>query len=309
MKILIISGFLGSGKTTFIQALVKKTNKDFAILENEYGSENIDLERFDDSKINIWELTENCICCSGKADLANSVLTIANAIDPEYLIIEPTGVGRLSNIITNLQKIQYEKISILSPITIIDINSFQNYSQEYADLYFDQIKNSGTLILSKCENSSDKEKQVIADQLRTINRKADMITDHYSSLEKDEWSNFLNKDLDGSIIKEETKNEEILFDSFALDGVYMNDLSKLIYFLEQLVRKNFGKIVRAKGQLKVQEETLQFDVSNNRYCITSFTGKTEGKVVFIGENIERIKIRRYFAYDYKGVKLKKIVKH
>ncbi len=306
MKILIISGFLGAGKTTFIQSLVKETGKDFAILENEYGAENIDSQRFDDRKINIWELTENCICCSGKADLANSVLTIANAIDPEYLIIEPTGVGKLSNIITNLQKIQYEKISILSPITIVDINSVHQYSKEYADLYLDQIENSGTLILSKSENVSNDEKQEVKNYLRTINKSCFIFTEHYSSFENTDWLNLLNKDLASQVIKEE--REAILLDSFALNAVYMDDLTTLIFFLEQLVRNEFGKIVRAKGQLKVQEEYLQFDVSNNRYSITNFDGNTEGKVVFIGENIDRIKIRRNFTGKYKGVKLKKIIK-
>lgn len=306
MKILIISGFLGAGKTTFIQSLVKETGKDFAILENEYGAENIDSQRFDDRKINIWELTENCICCSGKADLANSVLTIANAIDPEYLIIEPTGVGKLSNIITNLQKIQYEKISILSPITIVDINSVHQYSKEYADLYLDQIENSGTLILSKSENVSNDEKQEVKNYLRTINKSCFIFTEHYSSFENTDWLNLLNKDLAGQVIKEE--REAILLDSFALNDVYMDNLTTLIFFLEQLVRNEFGNIVRAKGQLKVQEEYLQFDVSNNRYSITNFDGNTEGKVVFIGENIDRIKIRRNFTGKYKGVKLKKIIK-
>ena len=306
MKILIISGFLGAGKTTFIQSLVKETGKDFAILENEYGAENIDSQRFDDRKINIWELTENCICCSGKADLANSVLTIANAIDPEYLIIEPTGVGKLSNIITILQKIQYEKISILSPITIVDINSVHQYSKEYADLYLDQIENSGTLILSKSENVSNDEKQEVKNYLRTINKSCFIFTEHYSSFENTDWLNLLNKDLASQVIKEE--REAILLDSFALNAVYMDDLTTLIFFLEQLVRNEFGKIVRAKGQLKVQEEYLQFDVSNNRYSITNFDGNTEGKVVFIGENIDRIKIRRNFTGKYKGVKLKKIIK-
>ena len=306
MKILIISGFLGAGKTTFIQSLVKELGKDFAILENEYGAENIDSQRFDDRKINIWELTENCICCSGKADLANSVLTIANAIDPEYLIIEPTGVGKLSNIITNLQKIQYEKISILSPITIVDINSVHQYSKEYADLYLDQIENSGTLILSKSENVSNDEKQEVKNYLKTINKSCFIFTEHYSSFENTDWLNLLNKDLVGQVIKEE--REAILLDSFALNDVYMDNLTTLIFFLEQLVRNEFGKIVRAKGQLKVQEEYLQFDVSNNRYSITNFDGNTEGKVVFIGENIDRIKIRRNFTGKYKGIKLKKIIK-
>lgn len=81
MKILIVSGFLGAGKTTFIKALAKHTKKDFAILENEYGAAGIDADRLraeeGQSPVNIWEMTEGCICCSAKGDFSLSVLSIA----------------------------------------------------------------------------------------------------------------------------------------------------------------------------------------------------------------------------------------
>ena len=86
MKVLVISGFLGAGKTTFLKELAHRTHRDFAVMENEYGEVGIDggvLEQDDpQEKLNIWELTEGCICCSRKADFATSVLTIANTVDP-----------------------------------------------------------------------------------------------------------------------------------------------------------------------------------------------------------------------------------
>ena len=131
MKILIVSGFLGAGKTTFIKALAKHTKKDFAILENEYGAAGIDADRLraeeGQSPVNIWEMTEGCICCSAKGDFSLSVLSIANTIDPEYLVIEPTGVGMLGNVMENLKQIEYEHISILAPVTIADIYSYRRY--------------------------------------------------------------------------------------------------------------------------------------------------------------------------------------
>ena len=94
MKILIVSGFLGAGKTTYIKALAKHTKKDFAILENEYGAAGIDADRLraeeGQSPVNIWEMTEGCICCSAKGDFSLSVLSIANTIDPEYLLFTRT---------------------------------------------------------------------------------------------------------------------------------------------------------------------------------------------------------------------------
>ena len=135
MRILVVSGFLGAGKTTFIKELARRTREDFSVMENEYGQVGIDGQLLaekempesgeeDAGKLNIWELTEGCICCSMKSDFASSILTIANTIDPEYLIVEPTGVGMLSNVMNNIRLIQYERISLLSPITILDGNSF-----------------------------------------------------------------------------------------------------------------------------------------------------------------------------------------
>ena len=100
MKILIVSGFLGAGKTTFIKRLARNVDQRFAILENEYGAAGIDGARLGQNRQgtqkNVWEMTEQCICCIGKKDFAASVLTIANVVDPEYLIVEPTGVGSLA---------------------------------------------------------------------------------------------------------------------------------------------------------------------------------------------------------------------
>ena len=96
MRILVVSGFLGAGKTTFIKELARRTREDFSVMENEYGQVGIDGQLLaekempesgeeDAGKLNIWELTEGCICCSMKSDFASSILTIANTIDPEYV--------------------------------------------------------------------------------------------------------------------------------------------------------------------------------------------------------------------------------
>lgn len=91
MKILIVSGFLGAGKTTLIKEMANKTKRDFVVMENEYGDVDIDSNILKDEGMNIWELTEGCVCCTMKQDFASSILTIANSLDPEYLIVEPTG--------------------------------------------------------------------------------------------------------------------------------------------------------------------------------------------------------------------------
>lgn len=296
MKILIVSGFLGAGKTTFIKALAKHTGKDFAILENEYGAAGIDADRLraeeGQNPVNIWEMTEGCICCSAKGDFSLSVLSIANTIDPEYLVIEPTGVGMLGNVMENLKQIEYEHISILSPVTIADIYSYQRYLNEYPALYENQIKDAGTIFLSKSEQASAEEKEAARQILSQLNPEAVIYTDHYSSLSEEKWLHLLEKGYDGrlyQIQKEETVN---LPDTFSIENAFFASPESLLLFLENLIRGHYGNIFRAKGQISAGSEWFQFDVADSRYGITGCEPQKTGKAVFIGTDIHRQAIRR-----------------
>ena len=225
MKILIVSGFLGAGKTTFIRRLSRNIGKRFVILENEYGAAGIDGARLGKDVAeegNIWEMTEQCICCSGKKDFASSVLTIANAVDPEYLIVEPTGVGRLSKIIENLKQIEYERIRLLSPVTIVDIYSFGRYLEEYPELYKDQIASAGTVIVSKTEQSGVEEKERIRKFIEKINSSAQIITDPYASMAREEFENFLKEEWGGGENTESGNGREASRCIFPGDGFHGN---------------------------------------------------------------------------------------
>lgn len=150
----------------------------------------------DAGKLNIWELTEGCICCSMKSDFASSILTIANTIDPEYLIVEPTGVGMLSNVMNNIRLIQYERISLLSPITILDGNSFDRYCQEFPDIYRDQIASAGCVLVSKMEGADRQTLEQLEQSIRQINPAAEIFTTHYSANPDSWWESLLSRPAD-----------------------------------------------------------------------------------------------------------------
>lgn len=128
MKILIVSGFLGAGKTTFIKALAKHTGKEFAILENEYGAAGIDKDRLEtelaSGTVNIWEMTEGCICCSAKGDFACLSSPSLMPLTRSTWSSSPPGVGKLGNIVENLKQIEYDRITLLAPVTVVDIHSY-----------------------------------------------------------------------------------------------------------------------------------------------------------------------------------------
>lgn len=304
MKILIISGFLGAGKTTFIKELAKRTKKEIAIFENEYGTSGVDGDILKEStKVNIWELTEGCICCSVKGDFAASVLTIANTVNPEYLVIEPTGVAMLSNLITNLKQIEYEHIKLMAPIVIVDALSLERYKNEFPEIYKDQIEFADTVIFSKSENLSENEKEKLGIEVKSINNSCNIVSDHYSTQPDSWWDSLLLKYLDGTVdipIKDETAE---IPDSFSLNNISVRSVEKFIIFLENLIRGLYGNVFRAKGSFSIKGLNLRFDVADNRYLVELDTDEISDKVVFIGNSIKKQKIREVFFENSNFVKI------
>ena len=304
MKILIISGFLGAGKTTFIKELAKRTKKEIAIFENEYGTSGVDGDILKEStKVNIWELTEGCICCSVKGDFAASVLTIANTVNPEYLVIEPTGVAMLSNLITNLKQIEYEHIKLMAPISIVDALSLERYKNEFPEIYKDQIEFADTVIFSKSENLSKNEKEKLGLEVKSINTSCNIVSDHYSTQPDSWWDSLLLKYLDGTVdipIKDETAE---MPDSFSLNNISVRSVEKFIIFLENLIRGLYGNVFRAKGSFTVKGLNLRFDVADNRYLVELDTDEISDKVVFIGNDIKKQKIREVFFENSNFIKI------
>lgn len=123
MDVLIIAGYLGAGKTTFIRRLADHLKDlNFAVLENESGDTNYDAALLGQSvePSRIWEMTENCVCCTGKADFLTNLVTISSALDPDVLIVEPTGAVRLDAVLRSVEGLSYGKLRLLTPVLIAD---------------------------------------------------------------------------------------------------------------------------------------------------------------------------------------------
>ena len=303
MKILIISGFLGAGKTTFIQELAKRTGKDFAVMENEYGAIDVDGSLLKQeaqeagSDLKIWEMTEGCICCSVKADFASSVLTIANAVDPEYLVVEPTGVGMLSRILENLRKIQYDRISLLQPVTVADAKHLPRMLQDYPEICRDQLTAAGTVVLSKCEGLDQETLSGISSMIREIAPGANILQSHYREQPDSFWEELLQTPLSGS--GPEKGEEGPAPEQLGLTGVRLAGERELVLFLTGVVSGVFGKIVRAKGYLPAGNSRLRFDVVEGQYTITEHASMEEAsRAVFIGDGLRRDWLREALLQDF-----------
>ena len=312
MRILVVSGFLGAGKTTFIKELARHTREDFSVMENEYGQVGIDGQLLaekempesgeeDAGKLNIWELTEGCICCSMKSDFASSILTIANTIDPEYLIVEPTGVGMLSNVMNNIRLIQYERISLLSPITILDGNSFDRYCQEFPDIYRDQIASAGCVLVSKMEGADRQTLEQLEQSIRQINPDAEIFTTHYSANPNSWWESLLSCPADPTQ-KLPGKAETPDLQNLGLTEVSLPSGNHLLLFLQGVVAGVFGDICRAKGYLPVgsgeQTAWLRFDVVDHNYSITGIEAMPDSRAVLIGTGLKKNWLREALQKNF-----------
>jgi len=295
MNILVVSGFLGAGKTTFIRMLSEKTGKSFAVMENEYGETGIDGALLQQDRLKVWELTEGCICCSLKSDFASSILTIANTLDPEYLVVEPTGVGLLSAVMRNIGKIEYERIRLLEPLTIVDVHCVEDYLQKFGDIYADQIKSTPRIILSKIERTAAEERRRITALLRALNPHAEIVDTPYQNQPEDWWHNLFKnphhkKNAAGLPEEEYDLNlETVSFTGFTIDTV-----TELLELSVAMMRGSFGAVYRVKGFVPIGEQWTRFDIVDRQYTVAVCAPMPKSKAVIIGERLDRNRLRTVF---------------
>ncbi|WP_338954739.1 GTP-binding protein [Fusobacterium nucleatum] len=287
MKILLVSGFLGAGKTTFIKEMAKNINLEFVVLENEYADIGVDGDFLDEKNLNVWEMSEGCICCSMKGDFKSSIKRIYSEINPEYLIIEPTGVGMLSSIIENIREINNNDIEILSPLTLIDITSFNEYLETFNNFFIDNLKNTGKVLLTKLENFNHFEIENIKNKILEINNNLEIIITDYRNFPKEWFADLLNKSIDNKIIdKNFSLKTHINLRTFSKENVNLKTMDELGLFLNKLVDGDFGKIYRAKGIVKVHGYWGKFNLVYKNFEMEPITDAKRTKIVIIGNNLD-----------------------
>ena len=287
MKILLVSGFLGAGKTTFIKEMAKNINLEFVVLENEYADIGIDGDFLDEKNLNIWEMSEGCICCSMKGDFKSSIKKIYFEINPEYLVIEPTGVGMLSSIIENIREINNNDIEILSPLTLIDITSFNEYLETFNNFFIDNLKNTGKVILTKLENYNPFDIENIKNEISKINNNLVIITDDYRTFPKEWFGEILNKNIDNKIIdKNFSLKTHINLRTFSKENINLKTMDELGLLLNRLVNGDFGKIYRAKGIVKIDGYWGKFNLVYKNFEMEPITDAKGTKIVIIGNNLD-----------------------
>lgn len=298
MKILVVSGFLGAGKTTFIRELISRVKKDCAIVENEYGEIGVDGKILSaEEGLTVRELSEGCICCSAKTDFSASVLTIANTLDPEVLIVEPSGVGLPGNILSNLRQIEYERIVLLRPVALADVRAFFTGLAQYPEIARNQISSASTVLLTKTAGMDGADIDRVADKIKEINPAAQIIREDYRTMPESWFESLLLAPMSAKAVTETTAElpEQCAFTRISLPSGYA-----LLLFLEGVVSGVFGEIYRAKGYLKTGNAVLKFDVVENRYTVTGAEEMSDSRAVFIGKKIKRNLLRQALLKEFRA---------
>lgn len=184
-KIDIISGFLGAGKTTFIKKLLQEAiaGEQVVLIENEFGEIGIDGGFLKDAGIEIREMNSGCICCSLVGDFGESLKEVLTKYQPDRVIIEPSGVGKLSDVMKAVVDVASQLDVVLnSAVTIVDAQKCKMYRKNFGEFFNNQIENAGTVVLSRTDIApSDKVDQAV-EIIRELNPKASVVTTPFGEL-------------------------------------------------------------------------------------------------------------------------------
>ena len=185
-KIDIVSGFLGAGKTTLIKKLLAETLADtkVVLIENEFGEIGIDGGFLKEAGIEIKEMNSGCICCSLVGDFGTSLKEVLHTYEPERILIEPSGVGKLSDVMKAVQDVIDSKDVVLnSAVAVVDASKCKMYIKNFGEFFINQIEYAGTIVLSRTGDISEEKLNKAIELIREHNEKAVIITTPWEQIE------------------------------------------------------------------------------------------------------------------------------
>ena len=184
-KIDIISGFLGAGKTTFIKKMLEESFKDeqVVLIENEFGEVGIDGGFLKDAGIEITEMNSGCICCSLVGDFATNLHEVINKYHPDRILIEPSGVGKLSDVMKSVIDIEKEEdVKLNALVTVVNALKASKQMKAFGEFFNNQIEYATTVILSRSQNATPEQLEFCVKQIQNLNAKAAIITTDWNSI-------------------------------------------------------------------------------------------------------------------------------
>jgi len=205
VKIDIFSGFLGAGKTMLIKKLLREffKNEKIALIENEFGEVGIDGAILKKSNIDVKEINAGCICCSVASDFNSAIKEVISKYKPQRIIIEPSGVGKLSEVLKVCKNEDIKKIAeINSIITVVDSTKAEIYIKNFSEFYKNQIQNARTLVLSRTQNLSNEKIITVCEKLTMLNDTAKIITTPWDQISGEKIASIVEEVGNNTMLKQ-----------------------------------------------------------------------------------------------------------
>lgn len=212
-KIDIFSGFLGAGKTTLIKKLIKEAykNEKLVLIENEFGEIGIDGGFLKDAGVEITEMNSGCICCSLVGDFGKALKEVLERFHPDRILIEPSGVGKLSDVVRAVQNIGSDDILLNGFTTVVDAGKCKMYMKNFGEFFNDQVEHASSIILSHTDGISDEKLEKTVSLLKEHNSDATIVTTPWSQIDGSAILAAMEKkstlDIELEKLREETEHE------------------------------------------------------------------------------------------------------
>ena len=291
VKVELFSGFLGAGKTQLIKKLIEEGyyNENIAIIENEFGEVSVDGTILKRTNTLVKEINAGCICCQVTGDFKESILDVVENCNVDRLLVEPTGVAKLSDIKKVFEEKELKDVAYIEKaITVVDAEKFSLYLSNFKSFFDNQIRNADIVILSRTQNITNEEVKKIHDQIVKINKNAIIVSK--------EWKNTKAEDLVPKtfvVRNKNTKNEKTSLKKSKVNRkVSKEELLSKFNFIKNSFE--FGEIIRAKGIVDTNNGKEQFDYTLSEINMEKIAYRGESVISFIGTNLNRDKIKNFF---------------
>lgn len=325
-KIDIVSGFLGAGKTTLIKKLLKEAlqGEQVVLIENEFGEIGIDGGFLKEAGVEITEMNSGCICCSLVGDFASALKQVLDQYHPDRILIEPSGVGKLSDVMRAVEGATGEAgVHLNSAVAVVDAKKCKTYLKNFGEFFENQIEHAGTIILSRTGEMSEEKINQCIGLIRQHNEKAAIITTPWDELDGKKIMEAIEgaKDLEAELLKavmEEHEHEhhhdhdghcccghdhghghhhaDEVFTSWGMetpDKYTKEELQNMLDALED--KEKYGFILRAKGMLPSENGFIHFDYVPGESEIRDGSAEYTGKICVIGSELKEDALKELFS--------------
>lgn len=324
-KIDVFSGFLGAGKTTLIKKLLQEAldGSKTVLIENEFGEIGIDGGFLKEAGIEIKEMNSGCICCSLVGDFGASLREVIETYKPERILIEPSGVGKLSDVLKAVENVAADlDVQVNSAVAVVDASKAKMYIKNFGEFFINQIEYAGTVILSRTDKVSAEKLEECVKLVREHNAKATIVTTPLTELEgkavletiegADKLDDLMKEMLEHARKEHHHHHEgeccghdhdhhghhhaDEVFTSWGKESPVKFTAETIEKILTALDSGEYGTILRAKGMVPAQDGSwIYFDYVPEEHDIRTGKAQVTGKYCVIGAQLKEDKLEELFG--------------